>query len=62
MAEKPLMTIVDFANYIGIGIRSMYKISKIEGFPQVKVGRKKILVPVERASEWIATHDIDITE
>lgn len=51
--EQMAMSIKEFAKEVGVGIQSMYRISKIDGFPLLKIGTKKRLVLVDPAKKWL---------
>lgn len=56
MDEKITMSIKDFAQAVGIGIQTMYNISRKEGFPLISLGKRKKLVVVEPAKKWLLEH------
>ena len=49
---KDVITIKEFAEYMGISLSSAYKSSRMKGFPNYKIMRK-ILIPTEDLKRWL---------
>lgn len=47
-----LMSVKEFSNNYGIGINSAYRMSNIDGFPRLKIGRR-IFIVKSKVDDWI---------
>ena len=52
MDEVFTMTITEYSKRTRIGINTIRRLAKAEGFPAVRIGRKT-LIPVKEADAWI---------
>lgn len=52
MKDKLTISVSDLGKYLGIGRTLAYQLSRSEGFPILKVG-KRVLVPIEGLKEWV---------
>lgn len=50
--KKLVMTAKDIGNALGISLPKVYKLTETEGFPLLRVGRKK-LIPVDGFKRWV---------
>lgn len=50
--EKKTMRVREFAEVYGIGINNAYQLIHAEGFPQIRLGRK-VLIITSKVDEWI---------
>lgn len=47
------MSVRQLASYLGVGLSVAYQIVKSEGFPALKIGEKRIVIPIEQLNEWL---------
>ena len=53
----PTLQAKHIAEYLGIGIGTVYKVMESSGFPMIKIpGSKFVLVPKKLFIEWYVTH------
>lgn len=50
--ERLTLSVSELADYLGIGRTLAYQLSRSEGFPILKIG-KRVLVSVEGLKEWV---------
>lgn len=50
--EKLTLSIPEVAKRLGIGRSLAYQLSRSDGFPTLKLG-KRVLVPIEGLNEWL---------
>lgn len=50
--EKLAISIEEFASMVGIGRSKAYQLSRSEGFPQIRLG-KRIVIPVDQLKDWL---------
>ena len=53
--EKVMLTVREFANLSGFGERFVRQLSRIEGFPVIRAG-KKIFIHREQALAWLVAY------
>ncbi len=51
--EKLALSVDEMAQLLGISRPIAYKLIKQEGFPAIKVGDRRILIPVEALRAWL---------
>ncbi len=54
-APKLALTIKEMARSLSIGLPAAYELVHIEGFPVITLGKKKLIVPVAKLEEWLAS-------
>ena len=52
-AEPIALSIPQAALMLGICEKNMYALAASDGFPAVRVGKKRILIPVDGLRDWI---------
>jgi len=55
--EKLTITVKELAQAMGISVPKAYELTEIEGFPVIRIGRKKI-IPVDQLKIWIAEYSL----
>lgn len=51
--EKMAISIDEFAAMVGIGRTKAYELSRTQGFPAVRLG-KRVVIPVKALEKWLA--------
>ena len=46
--DNAFMTIDEMAEYLRIGICSAYSLAKEPGFPSVRIGKRKLIIPKDK--------------
>ena len=52
---KLALTIKEMAQSLSIGLPVAYELVHIEGFPVITLGKKKLIIPVAKLEEWLAS-------
>jgi len=52
--EKLMLSVSELGKYLGIGRTLAYQLSRSEGFPTLKIG-KRVLIPFEGLKNWVNT-------
>lgn len=50
--EKATMTVKELSKAMGVSLPTAYAITDIEGFPVIKIGRRKV-IPVDGFRRWL---------
>lgn len=50
--SKLAISVIEMASYLGIGRNSAYQLTKLNGFPSIKIG-KKIIIPIKALEQWL---------
>lgn len=53
MTEKAVLRVKELAAYLGIGLNSAYELVRQPGFPAIRIGKRKIIVPIEALENWM---------
>lgn len=53
MENKLMISVPEFAERSGLGLSKAYELSRTQGFPRVRIGRRT-LIPVEELRKWMA--------
>ena len=53
--DKLTITVKELAQMLGISVPKAYEMTEIEGFPVMRIGKKKI-IPVEQLKTWMAEY------
>ncbi len=54
LSELPLtLTAADIAGFFGISLNNAYSLINSEGFPSIRIGKKKLIVPKDKLLTWI---------
>ena len=51
--KKLCMTVKEMSEELGIGINTAYQLSNSKGFPVIRIGERKKLIPVEGLKRWL---------
>lgn len=54
MSEKAILSVAELASFLGVSKTVAYRLAASEGFPVLRLG-KRILIPMDGLTEWIAT-------
>jgi excisionase family DNA binding protein len=52
MAEKMALSVTEAAEALGISRRSLYNLIKLDGFPVLELGGRRV-IPVDLLQEWM---------
>ena len=47
------ITVAELAKYLNIGINAAYRLVKQPGFPSMKIGEKRYLIPGKALEKWL---------
>lgn len=50
--SKIVYSVQEVADLLGIGLSAAYNLAKSEGFPCIKIGKRKV-VPIEAFHQWV---------
>ncbi len=52
---KKLLSVAEAAgpNWLNCNVKTVYKLTKQHGFPAIRVGEKRIMIPAELLEAWI---------
>ena len=53
--EKLTYTVKEMAQGLGIGVNKAYELTRLKGFPVLKLG-KRTLIPVKELKNWISSN------
>lgn len=53
LKEKLVLTVKEFADLMQISMPTAYNMTEREGFPLIRIGRKK-LIPIAKLNEWLS--------
>ena len=48
-----VLTVEELCEYFRIGKSTSYELTKLRGFPVIRVGSKKMVIPKRKLAEWI---------
>ncbi len=51
--EKLVYTVAEIAELMGVGITTAYDITHIKGFPRLKTGKRRIIIPKAAFHKWL---------
>jgi excisionase family DNA binding protein len=51
--EKLAINVDELGQMLGISRPVAYKLIKREGFPAIRIGQRRILIPVDSLREWL---------
>ena len=51
--EKFCISIEEMAQRCGVGRSTAYEWSRTEGFPVIRIGKKRLLVPIAALERWL---------
>jgi excisionase family DNA binding protein len=57
--EQKCLTIAQAAKVYNIPSSTLYKLSARREIPLLKIGLKKVLIPVEEFEAWLRSHRVD---
>jgi len=49
-----VLNVKELSKYLGIGINTAYELVRQPDFPAIRVGEKRIIIPVEQLNNWLA--------
>ena len=53
MMEKKTLNACELAQYLGIGRNRAYDLVHTEGFPAIKIGPRRIVIPIDSLERWL---------
>jgi len=56
--EKLAYNVTELAEALGIGRSLAYELVNREDFPAVRIGERRIIVPVDALKEWLKEQDM----
>jgi len=56
--EKLTYSVTEFATALGIGRNVAYDLVHREGFPVIRVGKRRLIIPRKEALEWLSRNSI----
>jgi len=51
--EKLALNAEELAEKLGIGRNTVYTLLRQDGFPKIRIGKKRILIPVSALNDWL---------
>jgi len=51
--RKPVMSVKELAEALGICLPTAYELIKRDGFPVVRVSKQRVVIPTEKFFEWL---------
>lgn len=51
--EKKYMSVPEMAEYLGISRPTAYQLVKIDGFPAIVLGEKRVIVIADMLDDWM---------
>ena len=51
--EKKYMSVPEMAEYIGMSKQMAYQLAKIEDFPAIVLGEKRVIVVADMLDDWM---------
>lgn len=53
MADKMTLTVEEMAKQLGISRSVAYQLIKEKGFPSIRVGERRVIIPVKSLERWL---------
>lgn len=53
MPVKATLNVKELSKYLGVGLNTAYELVRQSDFPAIRVGEKRIIIPVEQLDEWL---------
>lgn len=50
---KGALNVKELAAYLGVGLNVAYGLVRTPGFPALKIGERRIVVPIDSLNQWI---------
>lgn len=50
--QKATFTVKELSQYMGVSLALAYELTEREGFPLLRMGRKKV-IPIEQLNRWM---------
>lgn len=57
--KRKNLTIKEASKAYGLSVSWLYKKSMQRSIPILKIGSKKVLIPVEEFEQWLSSHRVD---
>lgn len=54
MPDKLAINVPELAKMLGVSRPVAYELTKREGFPAIRIGERRIIIPVDKLNEWLA--------
>ena len=51
--EKKVYGVADIREYLGIGVQQAYQLCRQEGFPAIRLGPRRIVIPRAEFEAWL---------
>lgn len=51
--SKGTLSVKELAGFLGVGLNVAYQLVRTPGFPSLKLGERRIVIPIEPLNEWI---------
>ncbi|MBQ8248521.1 MAG: helix-turn-helix domain-containing protein [Clostridia bacterium] len=51
--DKLTINVPELAKLLGISRPVAYELTKREGFPAIRIGERRIIIPVDKLNEWL---------
>ncbi len=52
-SKKVVLSVKETASYLGIGLNAAYALVHQVDFPSLRIGDKRIVIPLEALKEWL---------
>ena len=53
MADKMTVSVEEMASMLGISRSVAYQLIKEKGFPSIRVGERRVIIPVKSLERWL---------
>lgn len=50
---KGALNVKELAAYLGVGLNVAYGLVRTPGFPALKIGERRIIVPIDSLNQWM---------
>ena len=50
----PVLKVAEASKVLGVSEKTLYKLTKQKGFPAVRLGEKRIVIPSELLLQWMS--------
>lgn len=52
--NKLAINVPELAKMLGVSRPVAYELTKREGFPAIRIGERRIIIPVDKLNEWLS--------
>ncbi len=56
MITSTILSVKELAEYLGVGMNTAYTLVHQPDFPALKIGEKRIVIPVESLNDWLSVN------